>query len=138
MCSGSSLASSSTLAGILSPLPQRYDTLPGMNDTRLMAIKRHPLRSFLRLFSRSNNSNYRYHNHHKSPQSKNPAISAHGNYMSSAHNQTTAESNSPCSVPVPPSPVHHAKQAKVEVPSSPNTSKKLKRDGFEIRASRKQ
>uniref|UniRef100_A0A2S2N893 non-specific serine/threonine protein kinase n=1 Tax=Schizaphis graminum TaxID=13262 RepID=A0A2S2N893_SCHGA len=89
MCSGSSLASSSTLAGILSPLPQR-----------------------------SNNSNYRYHNHHKSQQSKNPSISQHGNYIS-AHNQTL-DTNSSCSTPVPPSPVHHAKQAKVEVPSSPN------------------
>ncbi|XP_060856605.1 serine/threonine-protein kinase BRSK2 isoform X2 [Metopolophium dirhodum] len=89
MCSGSSLASSSTLAGILSPLPQR-----------------------------SNNSNYRYHNHHKSQQSKNSSISPHGNYIS-AHNQTL-DTNSSCSAAVPPSPVHHAKQAKVEVPSSPN------------------
>jgi hypothetical protein len=70
--------------------------------------------------SRSNNSNYRYHNHHKGQQSKNSTISSHGNYIS-AQNQTL-DANSSCSVPVPPSPVHHAKQAKVEVPSSPNHS----------------
>ncbi|XP_050426449.1 serine/threonine-protein kinase BRSK2 isoform X2 [Adelges cooleyi] len=86
---------SSTLAGILSPLPYR-----------------------------SNSSNYRYLNHNYKGPSKPPPSSSHGSYTTHSQPNSSGGSNSSMetvgvsavrSLPVvPPSPVHHAKQSKVD------------------------